>query len=374
MPPAISLCLFLCISLGFRLGLCVALSLCLCVLHWACLSACSFFFFRFYLFTFRERGREEDREGEKHCCVREKQLPLARPLLGTWPTTQAYALTGNRTSDLSVRRPALNPLSHSSQGSPHVLVYAFLCVSLHICLSRCLCLGVSHVSVFLWFCIYVSTFLALSGSLFASLQLPLHESSCLSPLSSLSRCMYLSLVLLTLHFFPRICLFPSPSGSLCVSLPGCLTRPLSQHLCAPHVGNRSRECPILENPALLLTCGVALGTPALSLPPLTPKPPGSKHTATPSSDRSFIPQGTGRLAQPSNFFLRPSIPLSASMFLRQSPTSRISWRNGARNRVSSLKYLPPAFRPAGLLCSGCLPEDLVLEPFLSHFSHALPVT
>ena len=44
------------------------------------------------------------------------QLSLARPQLGTWPATQAYALIGNQTSDLLVRRPALNPLSHTSQG------------------------------------------------------------------------------------------------------------------------------------------------------------------------------------------------------------------------------------------------------------------
>lgn len=78
----------------------------------------------------------------------------------------------------------------------------------------------------------------------------------------------------------------------------------------------------------------------------------------------------GRPAQPSNFFLRPSIPLSASMFLRQSPTSRFSW-GGWRQRLvclpgqQSLKYPPPARQPAGPLCSGCLPKDLVLEHFFS---------
>ena len=36
--------------------------------------------------------------------------------LGTWPATQACALTGNRTGDLLVTRLALNPLSHTSQG------------------------------------------------------------------------------------------------------------------------------------------------------------------------------------------------------------------------------------------------------------------
>ena len=43
-------------------------------------------------------------------------LPLMRPLLGTWPTTKACALTGNRTSNPLVHRLLLNPLSHTSQG------------------------------------------------------------------------------------------------------------------------------------------------------------------------------------------------------------------------------------------------------------------
>ena len=44
------------------------------------------------------------------------QLLLTHPQLGTWPTTQACVLTGYQTSDLSVCRPALNPVSHTSQG------------------------------------------------------------------------------------------------------------------------------------------------------------------------------------------------------------------------------------------------------------------
>ena len=36
-------------------------------------------------------------------------LPLTHPQLGTWPTTQACALTGNPTGDLLVHRPALIP-------------------------------------------------------------------------------------------------------------------------------------------------------------------------------------------------------------------------------------------------------------------------
>ena len=48
------------------------------------------FFLRFYLFIFRERRREGEREGEKHQCV----VASWAPPLGTWPTTQACALTG----------------------------------------------------------------------------------------------------------------------------------------------------------------------------------------------------------------------------------------------------------------------------------------
>ena len=58
--------------------------------------------------------REGEKEGEKHNrCVRETS-PLARPQPGTWPATQACALTGNQIGDLLVPRLALKPLSHTS--------------------------------------------------------------------------------------------------------------------------------------------------------------------------------------------------------------------------------------------------------------------
>ena len=44
-------------------------------------------------------------------------LPLTRPQLGTWPTTQACALSGVVPVTFNVLRLALNPLSHTSQGS-----------------------------------------------------------------------------------------------------------------------------------------------------------------------------------------------------------------------------------------------------------------
>ena len=69
-----------------------------------------FFSLRFYLFIFRERGREE----EKHQCVVASHVPPTGDL--TWPATQACAMTENRTYDPLVCRLALKPLSHTSQG------------------------------------------------------------------------------------------------------------------------------------------------------------------------------------------------------------------------------------------------------------------
>ena len=50
----------------------------------------SSFFFQI-LFIFSQMGRVGEREGEKHQYV----VVSHNPLLGTWPTTQACALTGN---------------------------------------------------------------------------------------------------------------------------------------------------------------------------------------------------------------------------------------------------------------------------------------
>ena len=65
----------------------------------------------FYLFIFRE---ESEKERERNMNL---WLLLMGPLLGTWPAAQACALNGNRSSDRLVRRPALSPLSHTSQGN-----------------------------------------------------------------------------------------------------------------------------------------------------------------------------------------------------------------------------------------------------------------
>ena len=57
---------------------------------------------------------ESGKDGEKMRNIN-VWFTLACPLLGTWPTTQACALTGNRTSDPLFCSPALNPLSHTHQ-------------------------------------------------------------------------------------------------------------------------------------------------------------------------------------------------------------------------------------------------------------------
>ena len=70
--------------------------------------------FKKYLINlFLEWGGGKEKDWERNINV---WFPLARPLLGTWPTTQACALTGNLTSNSLVHRPMLNTLSHTSQG------------------------------------------------------------------------------------------------------------------------------------------------------------------------------------------------------------------------------------------------------------------
>ena len=72
-----------------------------------------FIYFLDFVYLFLERGEGKEKEGERNIYV---WLPLMCPLLGTWPATQACALTGNRTSSPLVCRLALNPLSYTSQG------------------------------------------------------------------------------------------------------------------------------------------------------------------------------------------------------------------------------------------------------------------
>ena len=71
-----------------------------------------FFFFKDFIYLLLERGKGREKVRERNI----DQLPLLGRQLGTWPATQACALTGNRTCDLMVHRPVLIPLSQTSQG------------------------------------------------------------------------------------------------------------------------------------------------------------------------------------------------------------------------------------------------------------------
>ena len=51
-------------------------------------------FKKHFIYLFLERGEGREKKRERKISV---WLPLVRPLLGTWPGTQACALTGNRT-------------------------------------------------------------------------------------------------------------------------------------------------------------------------------------------------------------------------------------------------------------------------------------
>ena len=51
-----------------------------------------FYFCKDFIYLFLERGERREKEREKNIHV---WLPLMCPPLGTWPATQACALTGN---------------------------------------------------------------------------------------------------------------------------------------------------------------------------------------------------------------------------------------------------------------------------------------
>ena len=72
-----------------------------------------YFFSEDFVYLFLERGEGREKERERNTIV---WLSLVCPVLGTWPTTQACALTRIRTSDPLAHRPALIPPTHTSQG------------------------------------------------------------------------------------------------------------------------------------------------------------------------------------------------------------------------------------------------------------------
>ena len=86
------------------------------------LASDKFFSVRFYLFIFRERGREGEREGEKHqCVVASQESPTGDP-----PRNPGMCPDRESTSNPLVHRPTLNPLSYTSQGR-HIFKLLTVC-------------------------------------------------------------------------------------------------------------------------------------------------------------------------------------------------------------------------------------------------------
>ena len=75
------------------------------------------FCFKLLFIYFQRQGKGGEKRGRETWLYKRNisWVPLACPHPGTWPPTQRYALTGNRTSNFSVHRPVLHPLNHTSQ-------------------------------------------------------------------------------------------------------------------------------------------------------------------------------------------------------------------------------------------------------------------
>ena len=85
-------------------------------------------FLKDFIYLSLERGEGKEKERERNISV---WLPPMHSHPGTWPPTQACALTGNQTGDPLVCRLALNPLSYTSQGKRKF--FETLCIWRYIC-------------------------------------------------------------------------------------------------------------------------------------------------------------------------------------------------------------------------------------------------
>ena len=97
------------------------------LLKFICSCLCPRFFLKILFYLFLERGEGRDKDRERSIDVREKHQWVAST--GDWicnpgrcPHQWHFALQReNQTCDPLVRRPALNPLSHTSQDDSHLL-------------------------------------------------------------------------------------------------------------------------------------------------------------------------------------------------------------------------------------------------------------
>ena len=148
--------------------LCPTQSLHCCLFPWLLFPFCFCkTFLKYFTYLFLDRGEGKEKEKDRNINV---WLPLACPRLETWLATQACALTGNRTGNPLVCKPALNPLSHSSRGlfpfclippPPNPPSTPQSCqLALYLCLSL-FCLLVQFIRFHIWVKSYIC--LSLTG-------------------------------------------------------------------------------------------------------------------------------------------------------------------------------------------------------------------
>ena len=77
-----------------------------------------YFIFKILFTYFYREGKGGQKTGRENLMYEGyiNQLPVTYRQPWTWSAIHACALTGNRTGDLLVPRPAFSPLSHTSQG------------------------------------------------------------------------------------------------------------------------------------------------------------------------------------------------------------------------------------------------------------------
>ena len=77
------------------------------------------FIFKDFIYLFLERGEGREKERERNI---DAWVPLVCSPLGTWPTTQACALTRSRRGVPLLCSMVLSPLRQASQGVMYVLI------------------------------------------------------------------------------------------------------------------------------------------------------------------------------------------------------------------------------------------------------------
>ena len=75
-----------------------------------------FFFFKDFIYSFLEGKEGRNRGRETSMCERNRLVASCTPPAGDLAHNPGMCLAGNRTSDPSDHKLALNPLSHTSQG------------------------------------------------------------------------------------------------------------------------------------------------------------------------------------------------------------------------------------------------------------------